>query len=486
MNNKGQITVFLSLIMSSLVLLGLFAVKLCTYYVEKSKAVQIVNLAVSDVKSEYNSYIFEHYHILLFDKTEYGKGEAAVEEAVCQNIKSNLDDNQSLEYVAITDFDLITDNDCEAFKAQIDDYTAYAALNYGTKEIMEKTGGKEAVIDEAVIEEMDADIKGNESAADPNSSDRPNGRSDVDSENGTESKEHTVKKKEKDPRGFTKIIGDLGILYFVIPDDLEISTDMVDLSECPSKGVSDVMSFYDLNSEFDSYHRLKKDLKNNTAWNNSVIDAGCGLAYAKEVFNCAVNTDVNENTVFKFELEYLVCGKASDYMNLKKTVNKIVAIRFPVDFSYLLKDVSKMTRVKEIALSLSFTTAIPEPILKYLIAGCWSYAEAVSDVRELLKGNKVEFQKNKNNWKTDIDYLSKSLKEDKTDSEKGMTYEDYLLILIALNMDTSYERMLDIIQLNARQIYPEFKMENAAVGLTVDTSIIYENSVFNFSISGGY
>lgn len=486
MNNKGQITVFISLIMGSLVLLGLFVIKLCTYYVEKSKAVQIVNLAISDVKSGYNSYIFEHYHILLFDKTEYGKGEAAVEEVFCKNVENNLDDKLSLDYVAITDFDLITDNDCEAFKSQINDYTVYAAISYGADEIMAKTGGKDAVIDEAVIDEMDADTKGNESEADPDFSEEQNGRNKSESENGTGAEEHTAKKKEEDPRDFTKIIGNLGILYFVIPDDLEVSTDIVDLSECPTKGESSILGLFDLNNEFDSYNRLKKDLKKNTAWNNSLIDAGCGLAYAKEVFNCAVNQEINEESVFKFELEYLVCGKPSDYLNLKKTVNRIVAIRFPVDFSYLLTDVSKMTRVKEIAMSISLATAIPEPVLKYLIAGCWSYVESVSDVRELLKGNKVEFEKNKNNWKTDINHLGSSLKAPKTESDRGMTYEDYLLILIALNMNTSYKRMLDVIQLNTRQIYPDFKMENAAVGLTVDAGVVYEDNIFNFSLSGGY
>ena len=55
-----------------------------------------------------------------------------------------------------------------------------------------------------------------------------------------------------------------------------------------------------------------------------------------------------------------------------------------------------------------------------------------------------------------------------------------------MNMDSAYPRMLDIIQLNTRQFYPEFKMENAAVGLTVDVSIECDDSAFNFCISGGY
>ena len=44
------------------------------------KIVIATRLSMSDIKACYNSYIFEHYHILLFDKTAGGKGEAYLEE----------------------------------------------------------------------------------------------------------------------------------------------------------------------------------------------------------------------------------------------------------------------------------------------------------------------------------------------------------------------------------------------------------------------
>ena len=485
MNNKGQITVFLSLILSALLLLGLFAVRICKFYTAKARACMAVDSAISDIKSEYNSYIFEHYHILLFDKTDYGRGEAAVEEFFGDSVKDNLDYGQNLAYVAITDFDLLTDNNCEALKSQIEDYAAYAALDYTGDAIMSKTGGKDAVMDEKILEKMNVDINANNETAENNSpsdgSELTNQGNDPDGDNNK-----TIKKKEDDPRRFTKNIGKVGILFFVAPEDLKISSDIVDLSECPSWKLSAGADFNNLNDSFNSYSRLKKDLKKNTAWNNSIIEAGCGLAYAREVFNSAVNQDKNEDTVFKFELEYLACGKSSDYLNLKNAVNRICVIRFPINFTYLLSDTARMTRVKEIAYSLSFATAVPEPILKYLIAGCWSYVEALSDVRILLDGKKCEFKKSNSNWKTDINHLSSSLKEKQNGEGKGMSYEDYLLILMALDMDASYRRMLDVMQLNARRIYPDFKMENAAVGLTVDVSIESSDSIFDFNISGGY
>lgn len=491
MNNKGQITVFISLIMCAMIMLGLFSLKICKFYNDKAKAVQVVNSAISDVKSKYNSYIFEHYHILLFDKTDYGKGEAAVEEFLSDNIKNNLDDNQIPVYIAITDFDLLLDNDCEALKLQIDDYTAYAAINYGAEAILSKTGGKDAVVDESVIESMDADTDNGSLKSQPETSSINKEENNLDNHNNQENIQtnriHADKSgSDDDPRDFTKTIGKKGILLFVVPDDMEVSEETINLSECPSNGRVGLGNFFNINDKFDSYSRLKKDLKQNSSWNNALIDAGCGLSYARDVFNCALNQEVNEDSVFKFEIEYLICGRASDYMNLKQTVNKIIAIRFPVNYSYLLTDTPKMSNVKAIAFSLSLTTAIPEPILKYLIAGCWSYVEAVSDVRQLMKGHKLKFEKNSSNWKTDIYNLAKSFVDEGEDEGEGLSYEDYLLILLAMNMDSAYPRMLDIIQLNTRQFYPEFKMENAAIGLTVDVSIECDDSAFNFCISGGY
>ena len=43
-----------------------------------------------------------------------------------------------------------------------------------------------------------------------------------------------------------------------------------------------------------------------------------------------------------------------------------------------------------------------------------------------------------------------NIADDKED-EKGLDYEDYLLILLATRMDTGYYRMLDIMQLNVNQ-----------------------------------
>ena len=187
------------LILSAVLLLGMAALGICRHFANKEEAAIAVNSAVSDIKSEYNSYIFEHYHILLFDKTDYGKGESAVEEKFYENVKLNLNNDCTVNNVAITDYDLILDNNCEALKAQIDDYIVYAGIEYGASEILGKTGGREANESDETIDDMERDCETDES-----------------SESASSEEENTLK-KEDDPRDFTKKMGKVGIINYVIP-----------------------------------------------------------------------------------------------------------------------------------------------------------------------------------------------------------------------------------------------------------------------------
>ena len=60
--------------------------------------------------------------------------------------------------VAITDMEMLTDNNCAAFKEQIKDYMVYAAaeqgIELGVDKIREKTGGQDGTLPEELKEDM--------------------------------------------------------------------------------------------------------------------------------------------------------------------------------------------------------------------------------------------------------------------------------------------------------------------------------------------
>lgn len=477
MNNSGKITVFLCLIISSMLLVSFTVNKIITRLSVKEKAVICAEGAISDIKAEYNTYIFEHYHILLFDKSCGGKGEAYLEEKLHNKMCEKMGEKAAVEQTAITTFRYIYEEDCKPFKQQISDYLKYAAIEYGIDKIVDETKGADGTLSEAVTDNIRAQGQMEDSAEENQIED--------DGQIQTEEVSQSDK-KEEDPRTYTANVGLVGIVNIIKPQDMEISGAYIDMSKCFSKKQGGVEAFvYKVNTQFNNCDDMLEDIKKHESWAGKLTSSGIGVVYAVNVFNCAVDTSVNETSVLKYELEYLACGQKSDAENLESTIDRIVLIRFPINYSYLIGDTVKMARVKQIATAISIATMIPEPAVETLIAGCWSYVEAMAEARVLLQGKKLPFTKSKESWITDIDKLGESVCEGKG-SDSGMSYQDYLMILLSMDTDKTYYRMLDLMNINARSVDGDFDIANGAVALTAEFIISYDSRKYYIKESGGY
>lgn len=156
MNNSGKITVFLCLIISSMLLVSVTVNKIITKLSVKEKAVICAKGAISDIKAEYNTYIFEHYHILLFDKSCGGKGEAYLEEKLHNAMCEKMGEKLTAEQTAVTSFRHIYDEECMPLKEQISDYLKYAAIENGIDRIVDETMGKDGTLSEQVTDDIKA------------------------------------------------------------------------------------------------------------------------------------------------------------------------------------------------------------------------------------------------------------------------------------------------------------------------------------------
>ncbi len=475
MANHGKITIFLCLLLSSMLLLGLSAVRIIDKYMAKSKISMSARTTVSGIMAEYNSYIYEHYHILLFDKTMSGKGEGYLEECMIENMQANLGDDFRVEDVALKDCTMLTDQDCAPLKEQIADYTGYALVEYGAEQILTATGGRDSTLPAELEQELEM--------TESETGESETGESETTEEIG----DFGFSSEEDDPRDCSGQLQDIGLLAVVIPEDMTFSDRILNREDRPSllySGMLDEM--FAMNNDFDSYSDLKKDLQTRGTWKDALVTGGSGIAYAANVFNCATDHTVNETSVLYCELEYLVCGNVSDVNNVKEAVNQIIAIRLPVNYAYLMSDPDKSAQLTNLALSLMVTTGIPEPILKRLLAGAWAYVEAVAEIRNLLAGKKLSFAKNDSNWLTELSRLGESMYEEGKDDENGLGYKDYLLILLSLKLDKAYYRMLDIMQLNAREQDGSFSIMQAAVGISVDVKVSCDGAVYGLQESAAY
>ena len=454
MNNKGKITVFLCLMVSVLLMLGTTMLRVVSVMNAKSKSVMCTRTAISNTQAGYNRYIFDHYHILLFDKNGNGKGEGFVEQEIYDNLQKNLGDEFDILDLQVTEYEMIYDNSCKSMKEQIADYVQYAAIEYGTDYIKEVTGGKDGTFSDFVFEQY----------YEPSE---------------FEPEEILDTEEKEDPRGMTGLLTGDVLLAAVLPEDLTMSDYSITYEDIVSVRDGDFFSdIFEVNSNFDDFDSMKSDMKVFGTWSDSLAQAGANVAYAGAVFNNALEQDVNETAVLSCELEYLICGMQTDRLNLKGVVNRIIAMRMPVNYMFLLSDAKKRSLIIELAAAVSAFTFVPLPIMEHLIAGCWAYAESVAEVRHLLNGDKMPFAKTNANWITDLNNLSETIYNGGTSDDKGLSYKDYLLILLAMNNNKMIDRMLDLMQLNARQENEKFSMSHAAVGLEVNVEIASEGQVF--------
>ena len=89
-SNKGVVTIVVSLILMVMITLVLIVAKGVRIKCAMIRAVTALSSAVSSIKADYNPYIFENYHILLFDSTYYGCGEGKTEELIREYLEYTL------------------------------------------------------------------------------------------------------------------------------------------------------------------------------------------------------------------------------------------------------------------------------------------------------------------------------------------------------------------------------------------------------------
>lgn len=97
--------------------------------------------------------------------------------------------------------------------------------------------------------------------------------------------------------------------------------------------------------------------------------------------------------------------------------------------------------------------------IKLLLLAAWSYGESIIDIRSLLKGNKIPLVKTEAAWQLKLSNLS-ALTANEKNSQKGNTYEDYLKILLFLQLDSKekYLRMMDMIEQRIQEEQSDFQL----------------------------
>ncbi len=168
---------------------------------------------------------------------------------------------------------------------------------------------------------------------------------------------------------------------------------------------------------------------------------------------CGNYVTPKENSALNYELEYVLYGKDNDRDNLDSVVTRLLLIRATADFVYLSGDSRRCAEAEALAATVAAVCLMPEleKILKTSIILAWSYSEAVNDIRILLSGGKVALMKTDEQWKLSMmDGLR--MKTPGGDNASGLAYRDYLQLLMHfVNKEERNMRFLDIMEMDVRR-----------------------------------
>lgn len=157
----------------------------------------------------------------------------------------------------------------------------------------------------------------------------------------------------------------------------------------------------------------------------------------------------------QYQVEYLIAGKDNDLENIKSVVNRISILREAANALYLFSDQEKCAEAEAVATLLAGVMLLPEiaPLLKVSIILGWAYAESLYDIKILLAGGKVPLLKSAESWHYDIGCIFEDPAEEAAPgSGKGLSYSDYLRILMSLtNLETLTFRFMDVVEMDIRQ-----------------------------------
>ncbi len=209
-----------------------------------------------------------------------------------------------------------------------------------------------------------------------------------------------------------------------------------------------------------------------------IIENGTDTWYTNEYivsnFRCAFGNEVERETFFKNEAEYILFGKYSDEGNRKAFRNVFVGLRTALNSAHIYADSGKCEETLAMA---ELLTPGPEAVAtQAVLIAAWGAAEAYNDWSLLKEGQNVDFFKSELTWAVDLESAIENIGMEgaiRPSSDAGKDYKDYLrLFLYIMDEDTKLLRMMDLIQLNMRAAYySDFLIAEHIVGFSFSANV---------------
>ena len=443
---EAYLTVYASLSMAVLVSLFVALLESARYHTLQLEAALITDIATDSILAEYHRGMWERYGMFWMD-TSYGTTEPSMQK-VRMHFMNYLEKNCDMNDVFLGGY---LYRDLLAMQVESADILA-AALATDCNGAVFRNRAVEVVKNEVGIGILQR-VAEWLTVVEHNGLDQSNLKEEISHMNeqladfdGTVKRigEDWVTIQVENPASGAEEIRRKGLLQFVVPDGKAISLACVDTDTL----ISTRRNTAGLNQGNWNLEDINEDsLPKRLMWQEYLLRY-CGF-YSEE----------RVDSVLQYQIEYLIAGKENDMENLKSVVNRICTIREVANLMYLVTDKVKCAEIEAAAMLIATALTIPEAqeVFEAAIMIGWAYVESIHDIKCLLAEEEVPLLKTKQNWYCGIncvlegaDNLPEADSKD-NDGESGLSYKDYLRILLALSpLEIQTFRMLDIVEMDIR------------------------------------
>lgn len=218
------------------------------------------------------------------------------------------------------------------------------------------------------------------------------------------------------------------------------------------------------------------------------------IMYLGDSFGCYTDQSLTEDTVMKYEQEYIVCGKSADNDNLTLMLLQILLLRLTTCGIYVFSNTEMNKQAEAVATAAVGFTGMPFLIAmaKYLILFIWAFEEASVETAALALGKRISLTADGTGFAItmpDLVRFSPQTVQNKAGSyperNPGISYKEYLYIfMLTKGRKRVAYRAMDLIQENLRYEYNEdFLMINCMTGFSAEAVFIVKPQFIRF---GGY
>ena len=489
MVKRGSITVFLALILSlvtALVCTGIESVRMAA---ARTQILNGADIGLYSLFGQFDREMLKDYDLFLLDGS-CGEGSldlASVYDNFSSYMKPVLKQNsQKLSVVqgGFSAYRLLTDERGEPFYNQVVQYMKETLGSQGVSLLLDKMKDRKEKTEQAeqagqqaengdIIENYDAEMEENnrkneEALAEAEKN--PEGGELEDEDNVTAPPQKVV-----NPISIIRRIRKMGILELVIPGNKGVYDGQVQAGT--------LLSRREKQKGMPMYEPEKTD----TSYTSQIL-------FQQYLMEKLGNYSAPGQGGLKYQTEYILSGKTGDIENLKSVARRLLLIREGVNMVHLVSDGTKRAQAAGLASAIASAFLIPPAtgVIEAALLLCWAFGESILDVRELFDGGKVPLVKSASDWQLSLENLPEllnGLDSIRRGSEDGMSYEDYLqVLLLGVSREEKITRAMDMIELCVwEKGRKNFRMDSCIVAAEISVDVkANKRKVFNVTRAYGY